>query len=74
MEATGIKGIRTETKRRPGRPSSGQDLIAVSVVLRREQVEWLNEFASRSRKNRLLASNSAIIRGLIDSVFAPRNP
>ena len=58
-------------KRRPGRPPSGEDLVPVCVMLRREQVEWLKEYLANKKVGRL-NSTSAIIRGLIDSVYAKR--
>ena len=60
------------TKRRPGRPSSGEDLVPVCVTLRREQVEWLQAYLAKRQTRGGLKSTSAIIRSLIDSVFAPR--
>ena len=62
--------IVEQVKRRPGRPSTGQNLVRVDIQLRREQHEWLKEFAERNRKYNDLNSISVIIRGLIDGSFA----
>ena len=62
----------TTEKRGPGRPSSGQDLVSVNVMLRREQVDWLREFTSKKRLVSGMNTRSEVIRGLIDSVFAKR--
>ncbi|MCL1847176.1 MAG: hypothetical protein FWF91_04340 [Coriobacteriia bacterium] len=64
--------VITPGKRRPGRPSSGEDLVPVCITLRREQVEWLRTYLDNRRFKGGLSSSSAIIRSLIDSVFAPR--
>lgn len=63
----------TTIKRRPGRPSSGEDLVRVCITLRREQIEWLDTYLARKSPSRMLNSYSAIIRSLVDSVFAKRN-
>ena len=59
-------------KKRPGRPSTGQDLVPVCVMLRKEQVEWLKTFTGKPTRSKKLNSSSAVIRDLIDSVFAKK--
>lgn len=56
-------------KRHPGRPASGEDLVQVSVVLRRDQVARLKDFAALGHAAPGFGSVSAILRSLIDSTF-----
>lgn len=65
----GVRASDPAPKRRPGRPSSGDNLVQVCVLLRAEQVEWLKEFTAKRRPADNLNSVSAVLRGLIDSVF-----
>ena len=66
------KDADTTLKRKPGRPSSGQELVSINVMLRKEQVDWLREFTSRERLYSGMSTRSEVIRSLVDSVFAKR--
>jgi len=62
-----LEATENTVKRGRGRPPSGEDYVPVCVILRREQVAWLKDFASDEFMRP--ANVSLLIRELIDDVF-----
>ena len=61
---------RSEPRKRRGRPPKTEQYITVSVRLKPEQVEALDEIVKRRRRHPSFRDRSTIIRSLIDESLA----